>query len=148
MYIFQLKMSFSVVQTRKNMNSKPVLSIVPSKWVSTDNRRVLWPPNNLISLSKDSNSEPNQSWIPQQCKVLGKNFKQYKNAENELSKFEQITDSDDAILMNRGTRQTPAMKKQYFTNKTYNLLPPQSTTPVEVHISRTIFKNTNANFVF
>lgn len=122
------KMSFSIVQTRKSFNSKPQLSIVPSSWLSKDNSEVYWPRNQWITLSKDINSMPNQSWRVQQCKLVGKKFKTYIQAEVELSKLVQITDSDDALHMSRGTRRTPAMKKQMFSSNSYQLLPPQTST--------------------
>lgn len=116
------KMAFAVVQTRKTKKSKPILTIVPSKWI-VDNQ-VWWPPNNFISLSTNESTVPEFNvWTKQVCKIVGR-AKTYKLAEDEVNRLEMVTDSEDAVNMTQGTRGHPPKKKAKFVSKSYTLEPP------------------------
>ncbi|XP_062562278.1 uncharacterized protein LOC134225871 [Armigeres subalbatus] len=112
-------MPFIVVQTRKSKKSRPVLTVVPSKWVSGD--VVYWPPTNFVTLSVNGDSEPvKELWQKQKCKVMGRE-NTLKSAEEIVRKLENVTDSEDAAQTTIGTRAHPGKKKQVFQSKTYQL---------------------------
>ncbi|XP_055535922.1 uncharacterized protein LOC129724785 [Wyeomyia smithii] len=113
-------MAFSVVQTRKTLLSKPALTIVPSLWVSEDT--VKWPPNNLITLSRNEQAYPGKEWKTQKCKILG-HRSSYKQAEQLIEYLEEITDSDDAAQQSRGTRCRPPTKLEKIRMNLYSLKP-------------------------
>lgn len=126
-------MSFFVVQTRKTNKSKPSLTVVPSKWVK--NKVVYWPPNNLITLSKNNESLPDEStWKQQKCKVVAR-ATTYEQAENTMQKLETVTDSEDAMEMTRGTRLHPPKKKQKFVSNSYQLAPPLPKQPTTSQVA-------------
>ncbi|XP_055548959.1 uncharacterized protein LOC129732266 [Wyeomyia smithii] len=136
-------MKFCVVQTRKSKMSKPVLSVVPSKWVASNN--VYWPPSNLLALSVKSDSEPEKSkWLKQNCKLVGR-ANTYKSAEEIVRKLENVTDSEDAAQTNRGTRAHPAKKKAKFESKTYQLATQSDDSSVELTKSRNINYTTKSS---
>ncbi|XP_055549874.1 uncharacterized protein LOC129732738 [Wyeomyia smithii] len=113
-------MAFSVVQTRKTLLSKPALTIVPSLWVSEDT--VKWPPNNLISLSRNEQAYPGKEWKTRKCKILG-HRSSYKQAEQLIEYLEEITDSGDAVQQSRGTRCRPPKKLEKIRMNLYTLKP-------------------------
>ncbi|XP_062550280.1 uncharacterized protein LOC134215037 [Armigeres subalbatus] len=118
-------MAFVIVQTRKNKNSKPCMTVVPAKWAKRDH--VYWPPKHLISLSKDVASEPDvDSWKIQKCKIVGQGVS-YAVAEDVMRRLEAVTDSEDAVHLSRGTRNNPGKKKEKFMAKTYQLLKKDNT---------------------
>lgn len=129
---FTFKMPFTVVQTRKTKRSRPVLTIVPSKWVSDG--CVYWPPTNFVTLSANGDSEPNKDeWRKQKCKIVGRAHT-YKSAEEIVRKLESVTDSEDAAQSSLGTRAHPGKKKAKFQSKTYQLAASQFKSP-EVNIT-------------
>lgn len=134
-------MAFSVVQTRKTKTSKPSLTVVPSKWIK--NGHVFWPPSNLISLSTDEHSVPDDfTWLKQPCKTVGR-AKSYREGEDIVTRLESVTDSDDAVTMTKGTRGRPAKKKPKFEAKSYELAPPKVKTVLVSWIDFIITLNFN-----
>lgn len=115
---------FSIVQTKKTVRSKPEMSKVPVGWLVKD--KLYWPPNNLKALIEDPTSKADpKSWKAiSNFKVIGKPMK-YAAAESTMQQLSQMTDSDDAVLMDRGTRSTKAKSKQKFTSNLYKLEPPK-----------------------
>ncbi|XP_062565423.1 uncharacterized protein LOC134227764 [Armigeres subalbatus] len=115
-------MSFCIVQTRKSKRALPSLTAVPTNWVQ--DKSVFWPPSNLVSLSQCKDSVPDkQIWKKQACKLLGK-ANSYHQAEELISMLDKMTDSEDALQMDRGTRANPAKKRPKFQSKSYQLAPP------------------------
>lgn len=111
-------MKFSVVQTRKK-NTKPQISVVPTRWIIGE--IVKFPRTNWVALSHDPNSTPENDWVPFPAKVLDQD-EEYEGADKLLDRYQSITDSDDAIKMTRGTRNTPAVKKKLDSNPENSLL--------------------------
>lgn len=109
------------------------MTVVPSKWVV--NGAVYWPQNEFVTLSHDANSEPLLNWKQQVCKVLG-NGNTFSEAEKLMIDLESKTDSDDALMMSRGTRAKPGSKPTKFSSATFNLSLPTVDPPV----SHTKFK--------
>lgn len=129
------KMSFLVVQTRKNKRSRPTMTVVPSGWVK--NKSIYWPKSNLVTLSTDGQSEPDMaSWSQQKCKVVGSGAS-YAAAETIMKRLEVVTDSEDALEISRGTRGTPGVKKAKFHSKIYQLAPTK--TQLEVSTKMAVF---------
>lgn len=115
-----LVMAFCIVQTRKSKRSKPSLTVVPESWL--ENESVYWPPNNFVLLAKDETSTPDkQTWKKQNCKKVGQ-AQTHQQAEEVIGMLDKITDSEDALQMNRGTRSKPAKKQPKFQSKSYRLV--------------------------
>lgn len=114
-------MAFSVVRTRKNINSTPELSVISSKWIVGD--KVYWPNSDLSKLCKEATSVPNLTWKQYEFKLIA-TADTYQNADIILTQKLNETDSDDVLRMTRGTRNTPAMKKKFFTSSQYALHQP------------------------
>lgn len=113
-------MSFCIVQTRKTKKSLPSMTVVPANWV--EDKWVFWPPNNLVSLSKNENSIPDkQMWKKQKCKLAGR-AGTFELAEEMMALLEKVTDSEDAAQMGHGTRAKPAKKQPKFKSKSYKLV--------------------------
>lgn len=121
---------FSIVQTKKTVRSKPEMSKVPVGWMVKD--KLYWPPNSLKTLIDDPSSKADpKSWKEiTNFKVIGKPMK-CEAAESTMQKLSELTDSDDAVLMDRGTRNTKAKVKPKFTSNLYKLEAPKQS--VSVH---------------
>lgn len=87
-------MAFKIVQTIEY--DVPKLTIVPTLWASKG--IVRWPPKNIkfaSKLIKDGHSSPGPEWNSYKC-VLNRNFiPTYEEADKELRRMEQNTDTDD-----------------------------------------------------
>ncbi|XP_058443386.1 uncharacterized protein LOC131436134 [Malaya genurostris] len=108
---------FSVVQTRKGRKFKPQLTVVPTTWVG--NNCVFWPPNSLVSLSRDASSRPGQTWNAGKAKILASE-ETYEAAESMMTELEKLTDSEEAEVME--TRYALPKKKDKFSTKCYQLI--------------------------
>lgn len=111
---------FSVIQTKKN-NSKPELFVVPTNWVLSDEKQVVYPPNNFNTLSCNAETQPQSNWLESSCKFLCQR-NTYDEADAAIADFLEKTDSSDAELLGRATRSTPAKRIKTFHTKTYNLM--------------------------
>ncbi|XP_062563492.1 uncharacterized protein LOC134226620 [Armigeres subalbatus] len=111
-------MPFVVVQTKKNKKARPTMTVVPSTWAK--NNTVYWPTANLVTLSYDEHSQPEETWQSQKCKIIGSG-PTYTDADNIMKRLEVVTDSEDAAEISRATRATPGSKKAKFSSKTYQL---------------------------
>lgn len=113
------------------MRSKPETSKVPVGWMV--NNKLFWPPRNLSVLMNDPTSEADPAtWkVITNFKVIGKPMTNH-DAEKHMLDLSQVTDSDDTVLMERGTRQTKAKEKDKFASNLYKLQPPLEQ-PVSEH---------------
>lgn len=120
-YIIENKMSFSIVQTRKSFNSKPQLSIVPFSWLSKDFCEVIGLHSRKtwiwyqISLGRLSNA-----------KLLEKNLKDIRTSWGWA--FKTWACHRFRWCCAWESRRTPAMRKQMFSSKSYQMLPPKTST--------------------
>ncbi|XP_055543591.1 uncharacterized protein LOC129729133 [Wyeomyia smithii] len=83
---------------------------------------VKWPPNNLITLSRNEQAYPGEERKTQKCKILG-HRSSYKQAEQLIEYLEEITDSDDAVQQSRGARCRPPKKLEKIPMNLYSLKP-------------------------
>lgn len=110
---------FTVVQTKKTVRSKPSMSSVPSGWIV--NGQLFWPPRNQTTLITDPQSKADtKTWKMMDCKIIGKPTT-LSNAEKSMDKLKDVTDSDDALLLSRGTRNSKPERKPKFVSKSYQL---------------------------
>ncbi|CAH0403153.1 unnamed protein product [Chilo suppressalis] len=66
-----------------------------SDWEHWEHREKLrWPKYNSDSLCKDENAQPGPDWIAMNCTLKRKNFPTYEDAEEELIKMLNKTDTD------------------------------------------------------
>lgn len=95
------------------------MMVVPVKWMG--DKTVYWPPNSLVSLSRDPLSTPDMSsWTVSMAKELGR-ATTYAEAEAIMVDLLKITDSEDAETI--GTRTKSAKKNKKFKCNSYNLTP-------------------------
>lgn len=111
---------FSVIQTRKN-NSKPELFVVPTNWLMSDGKKVIYPPNNFNSLSSNAETQPEANWLESSCKFLCQR-NTFVEADAAIADYLEKTDTSDAEVLGRGTRSTPAKRSKTFHTKTYDLM--------------------------
>lgn len=109
-------MKFTVVQTRKK-NAKPSITVVPTRWIEGD--LVKFPKTDWVKKSHDAENDPGDDCVSFPIKVIGR-ANSYIQADQLMDKLEEITDSDDALNLTRGTRGVPAKKiKNTFTSRSF-----------------------------
>ncbi|CAG9790285.1 unnamed protein product [Diatraea saccharalis] len=86
-----LTMSFKIVKSLE----KGVYRhwIVPSSWEHDNN--VKWPKKNISELVKCIDSVPEPDWLHIKCQVKRSNIPTYKEADRELSRLLNVTDTDE-----------------------------------------------------
>lgn len=73
---------------------RPVLSVVPHKWVAENS--LFWPPKQANVLRKDAGSSPMPSWTKLPCAVKRKYIPSFGEAEREADELSgQSTDMSD-----------------------------------------------------
>lgn len=116
---------FTVVQTRKTVRSKPKMISVPNGWIL--NGKLYWPPKSLSTLISDPKSKADPKiWKQMECKIIGQPITS-SGAENCIQQLSKLTDSDDAILKKKATRNKKSTRKDNFTTL-YKLQSPNTQT--------------------
>lgn len=117
-------MKFTVVQTRQSAKSKPMMSVVSSLWFDAGSSKVKFPRKGWLKLSANTECSAEDDWIEYSCKVIGSTNNQ-KDGDTLIDKKQNVTGSEDAMEMSRGTRQTKAKRipKQTFASREFKIAP-------------------------
>lgn len=70
------------------------VAAVPESWIIGST--LYWPKNNLLSLLENVNSIPTLDWEPYQCKVYETGIVSKDLAEQRVSVYQSVSDSDEA----------------------------------------------------
>lgn len=104
---------FVVVQTIEA--GKPVLTVVPHKWVNGNT--LLWPPKQANELRKNAASLPMSSWSKMSCSVKRKYIPTFADAEQEADELSGLsTDASDFAPRRKKKFKKPAFNKEIDLN--------------------------------
>ncbi|RVE41954.1 hypothetical protein evm_013394 [Chilo suppressalis] len=100
-------MPFKIVSTRRK--GKLELCTVPETWEVKGTLR--WPKMYGDILAKNDSTQPQTDWLTYNCVVKRRNYHTYEEAEDELEKMLEKTDTDDTDYSEQSYKRTTAPQK-------------------------------------
>ncbi|KAJ8704354.1 hypothetical protein PYW08_013078 [Mythimna loreyi] len=100
-------MPFKIVSTRRR--GKVELCTVPDTWEVKGILR--WPKMYGDILAKNDSTQPQSDWLTYKCLLKRRNYRTYEEAEDELTKMLEKTDTDDTDDGERSYKRTTLPQK-------------------------------------
>ncbi|KAJ8708564.1 hypothetical protein PYW08_001630 [Mythimna loreyi] len=100
-------MPFKIVSTRRR--GKVELCTVPDTWEIKGILR--WPKMYGDILAKNDSTQPQSDWLTYKCLLKRRNYRTYEEAEDELTKMLEKTDTDDTDDGERSYKRTTPPQK-------------------------------------